>query len=220
MKKLRYSRRAVRSQEQPAPLETSIFAEQQAQAKSGTITAPSGSNAVVKALGDSAPVQNTLAGIARDALSASVADSIAIINLANRTVTTVPAGTDISTVTGHAGLHTSGAFSFDDPTKATGPMSFDGSYGDLGPLVSPIVDAAKPSMSVESLCNKIEDVADEHQVALGKSAIIVIDQDAKTVEVFEATVANIEATTPATLLAEEAHFVQTLVPSSGRQFGE
>lgn len=221
MKKLRYHG-VARSQEQPRPLEPSIFAEQQAQAKSGTVTAPSGADAIIKAVGDVTPFTNTLAGTLRDALAAATLDKIGIINLANRTVTVVPAGTDIAAVSGATGLSLAATVTLDDPTKPSGPMSSING-GDAGSdEVDAIVGAAKPSLSVESLCNKIEDAAIDPtgQMFGVSSGIIVVDQANKDVKLYTALVAEIEAVTPATLLAEDAHFVQTLVSSTGRQFGE
>lgn len=215
MKKLRNPRRVV-SQEQPAILETSTFAEQQAQAKSGVITAPSGSNAVIKATAAAEPAVKTLADTMRDALAAADDEQIAIINLANRTVTLVPAGTSVAAITGASGLEQAAELTMDDPTKASGPMSNGVTEGTDSTSISNIVASAKPSFSVPTVVNRIEDAVAEIS---GRSGLVVVDQANATVEVFTGTTANVEAVDAATL-TEEAHFVQTLAVAGGRQFGE
>lgn len=190
-------------------------------AKSGTITAPSGADPVIKALGDSSPVTNTLAGIMRDALSSAGANKIALVNIASRKVTILPAATDISGLV--AGLDVQTVFVPDDDSKATSPFTgTDLGQNETNDMLG-IVAAAKPALSVESLVNKIEDVTldpGSQTSQAGDGLLVVVDQTAKTVTVYGgANTATVAAKNGASL-AEDAEFVQTLVSGTGRQFGE
>lgn len=215
MKKLRYQRHAVRhSQEQPEPLATRILSEQQAQAKTGVITSPSGSDANIRALGDANPVTSTLAGIAREALGVASLNKIAIINLGRRDVTILPTGTAFAAALEAFNGVKSGEFTKDDPTKGSSPMT----DGDENALLADIISAAKPALSVESLINKIEDVYNDEEE---KSAFVVVDQANAKVFVYETPdKASTEDTDLAGSFAEEAQFHQTLTGAAGTQFGE
>jgi len=214
MKKLRYSRRAG-SQEQPRPLETSIFAEQQQHAKQGTITSPSGADQQIRTLASSSPVTDTLAGVTRDALAVADLNKIVILNTGPRTVTVVPAGTDIAPFLNGlfaSGTDEVGTITMVDPSKATGPMQVANPIGGVGAMLVNMVGPAKPSLSVEGLLNRIEDALPNDAV------LIVVDQSAQNVRVFVG--GDVATTDAAAQLPEDAHFVQTLVSAGGRQFGE
>lgn len=224
MKKLRYKHGVARSQEQPRPLETSIFAEQQQLAKSGQITSPSGADPVIRALGDASPVTNTLAGIVRDAFGATPILKKAIVNFAARKVTIVPEAANLGALTGHAdtdGL--SAVVSQDDPTKASSPVTLTevGLNGDE--FSTELETPVKPSMSIESMLNRVEDILNDptsaHAIA-GKSVIAIVDQEEQTVSFYQFDTDDAAAIDCAALFAEDAEFVQTLVSSTGRQFGE
>lgn len=225
MKKLRYSSHR-RSQEQPQPLEVGIFAEQQQHAKSGNVSAVSGADALIKSIGDAAPVVDTLAGITRAALGNAALTKKAIINFATRKVTIVPSATNIATVTGHTGLGVYASFTKDDATKST--TAWTGVPNDADdPHNVEVTDVAnvtsKPSISGEALVNKVEDILNDPLSGLnqdGKSLLAVIDQTDGSITFYAASVANIAAVDGAALLAEDAEFAQTLVGAGGAQFFE
>lgn len=192
-------------------------------AKTGVVTAPSGTDNVIKALGDANPVTNTLAGIMRDAFGAATLEKAAIINLANRTVTIVPAATNMDNIANETGIDPVATITRDDATKAVSPLTAtDDDGGTLSPRISAIVEAAKPALSIESLVNKIEDAfADQTGVFEGKSGIIVVNQAGDgTVSVFKGDADDVAAWDPAAEYAEDAHFVQTLSLPGERQFAE
>lgn len=191
--------------------------------KSGTITSPSGADPIIRALGDSAPVTGTLAGITRDALAAATLVKKAVINLATRHVTIVPIATDLAgDILGSDDLDLIGTITKDDPTKASSPMTrAGGAAGAQRDALDALLAAAKPSLSVESLANRIEDaVIDPDGAFDGKSALIVIDQDAETVAVYMGDTADVAAINVAGVEAEDAEFVQTLTLPGAAQFGE
>lgn len=191
-------------------------------AKTGAITAPTGADPVIKSLGDTTHPANTLAGIMRDAFGAAALTKRAIINLANRTVTIVPSGTSLAALDDD--LTPIALFTKDDATKGSSPFSDSLAEGSDGALaVVAVTAAAKPSMSVESLVNRLEDVLTDPAAAIlanGNSALIVVDQAAGTIQVLEGTVAEIEGAQADAAMAEDAHFVQTLTGPAGTQFGE
>lgn len=196
-------------------------------AKTGVITAPTGSDANLVTLGATQPVRDTLMGVVRSALQLATALKIAIINFGVRKAIIVPAATVISSVTGGTGMIHHATFVKDDPTKATSPWTATllEADADIEAALEAIVVTRKPSISVESLVNAVEDVGETSLFQVGGDAegvelVVVIDQSAGTIKVFGAAGADATtAHTNAVALAEDVQFVQT-PDSGGTQFAE
>lgn len=196
-------------------------------AKTRTITAPSGADANLRTLGDSNPAQNTIAGVIRDALKLVAALKFVCINLYKSATTakavvvatgaSAPAPTS-ATLLGH--------FVKDDPSKAASPWTFvpeSGLEADDGVLqLQTIVAERKPSMSVESLTNALEDLqgAEGHILDAEYGLCVYYDQADGLVHVKAASYTNLAAYDPATAYTEEAAFVGEVAVAAGAQFGE
>lgn len=198
-------------------------------AKQGTITAPTGADENLKTLGDATPVRDTLAGVIRSALQLATALKKAIVNFGVRKAVIVPSATDVSTVT--ATQTYLGSFAKDDPSKASSPMTFTGGGNDatIEDALTAMTTAVKPSLSVEALTNRIDDLSEA--IVSGDlvganefdgGLVLIQDQGAQLVHVYllEDAAAAAAANTAAVALAEDVQYVQTLTPAGAAQFGE
>ncbi len=188
-------------------------------ARSGTITSPSGADANMRTLGDSQPPTGTLANIVRQALALAAALKGVIINFATGVAVVVPTGYADPAPTGAADL---GHFTKDDPTKAVSPWTWvpgADDDDDITAQMEAIVATRKPSLSVESLTNAIEDVSSDASGALNGNGGAIMHYDQADGIVFVVESSAIGAYDPAAAYVEDAAFVRS-VASSGTQFGE
>lgn len=198
-------------------------------AKRGIITAPTGSDAAIKAIAQSEPKIDTLAGTVRDAFASAALDKQGLINLASRKAIIVPAGTAINAALTSGGLLLLATITPDDATRASSPQTatlvegLDTAPQFVAEAIESITLARKPTFSVESLVNAIEDAhedADGQAVGNDQGLIVVVDQTAQTIRLYVGTRATVAAVDLAATYAEEAAFEQTLTQSGGRQYGE
>ncbi len=197
-------------------------------AKSGTITAPTGADANLKTLGDSTPVRDTLAGIVRSALGLAAALKLAILNFGVRKAVIVPYDTVVTSVSGATGMEYLGAFALDDPSKKSGSWSLNegGGDGDITALLLAMVAEVKPSFTVESLTNKIDEMNDRLSEIRGEESeeafVVIQDQGSQEIRVYLADTAvhAAGAHTAAVALTEDVQYVQTVDSGTSTQFGE
>lgn len=217
---------AFRSMEQPSAEIFRPLAEQQAQAKQGTITAPTGADANLLTLGASTPVRDTLAGVVRSALQLASALKIAILNFGVRKAIIVPTGTNIATVTGATNMALEGTFTKVDPTATSSAFSYTvgaGTTANVEDAVEAMIANRAPKFTVESLTNALEDLQETNVDLLGDGTKLVViqDQAAGEVRLYSVPDANAaNAHTAAVALAEDVQFVQTLDAGGAAQFGE
>jgi hypothetical protein len=192
-------------------------------AKSGVITSPSGDDANMRTLGDVQPPTATLAGIVRAALALAAAVKGVVINFATGKAVVVPTGYADPAPAGSGLL---GTFTKDDPSKASSPWTFTPEVGadpDVVAQMEALVAARKPSLSVESLTNGVEDITADAEGALGLldyGAVLHYDQADGLVKVVVAANDNLDAYDPAAAYAENAAFVRTVAAAGSTQFGE
>ena len=185
-------------------------------AKTGVITAPSGADENLRTLGATQPVRETLMGVIRQALQLAVAAKKAVITITSRNAFVFPAAQDLATVVAATEGYL-GRLTRDDPTRATSPWSFEGEALQAAQeaAVEALTAAAKPSMSVEAVVNKIEDLGSIE----GKGFVVVIDQTAGDIKLYSVPDDDAGAQIAATALVEDVRYVQTL-DGGGAQFGE
>lgn len=191
-------------------------------AKSGVITAPTGSDTNMRTLGDSSPATDTIAGVVRSALGLVAALKGVIINFlyGDGKAIIVPTGYADPAPSGYGVL---GTFEKDDPTKASSPWTFTpgaSAQATVSTVCEGLIEARKPSMSVESLTNAIDDaVADlTTEMADYGAGIVHYDQADGIIQICTATTPA--AYDPAAGYTEEAAFVRTLAAAGSSQFGE
>lgn len=187
-------------------------------AKQGIITAPSGADANMRTLGDPSPATDTLAGVIRTALGLVSALKGVILNFRRGEAVVVPTGY-ADPAPGGAVLY--GTFTKDDPTKASSPFTFAPEAGiDAGIVAGfeAVVAARKPSMSVESLTNALEDLDAEGAVDPGKNLLVHYDQADGEIKVVGSAALDVYDAPGA--YAEDAAFVRTVAATGGSQFGE
>lgn len=192
-------------------------------AKSGVITSPTGDDANMRTLGDVQPPTNTLAGVVRAALALAAAVKGVVINFATGKAVIVPTGYADPAPAGSGLL---GVFTKDDPSKASSPWTFTGEVGadaDSVLQMEALVEARKPSMSVESLTNGVEDICADATGALGLldyGAVLHYDQADGLIKVIVAANDNLDIYDPAAAYVENAAFVRTVTAAGATQFGE
>lgn len=193
-------------------------------AKSGVITSPSGADANMRTLGDTTPATGTIASVVRSALALAAAIKAVVINFVTGKAVVAPTGAAAPT-----GLTLMGTFTKDDPSKASSPWTFVAEDGILSEQnaedLEAIVAARKPSMSVESLTNALEDFDAEETLtnAGGETpyrAVVAYDQADGEILFYGAATATVEAYDPAAQYAEDAAFVRAVAATGSTQFGE
>lgn len=190
-------------------------------AKQGTITAPTGADENLKSLGAATPVRDTLAGVVREALRVTTDLKKAIINFGVRKAVIVPTAQSVATVI--AATADNGYFTKDAPESASSPMTFhptvEGFDENVQPLLAALVEERKPSYTIESLTNGIEDLQEKGLLPAGHSLVVIQDQGNERVYVGSTSTPE-NAHNAAVAYVEDVQFVQTLNTSSGAQFGE
>jgi hypothetical protein len=191
-------------------------------AKSGIISATS-TNVALKSVADSDPVTLSLAGTAIAALKQFANKGFAVINTKTREVFILDRTAGNATKVGNyvgpilAAEASLVRFEKDDDTSSSSPMTATVDITD-GPSghVEDIVVAAKPSFTVQSIANAIEDKL----MLSGFDGVIVIDQETETVKAYVGTGEKIDEADPTQFAAADAKYVQTLASSATKNFGE
>lgn len=190
-------------------------------AKSGVITSPAGSDVNMRTLGDTQPATDTLAGVIRQALGLTAALKRIVINFAT--------GKAVVTADGDAAPTPSndrGYFAKDDATKASSSWTWIPGADedpDFNAQMEALVAARKPSMSVESLTNALED-ADADVAGATRLAdtriVLTYQQSEGLLRASQVASATAVAYDPAAQYGEDATFLRTLVAAGATQFGE
>lgn len=195
--------------------------------KQGTITAPSGADANMRTLGDATPVRDTLAGVVRSALGLVSALKGVLIPFAAKKALVLNTGYAEGPIVDEINGEEAGAFVQDDPSKANSPWTWVPSGlndAEINAAMVAIVAARKPSLTVESLTNAIEDKdSDPDFIAPARALVLHYDQ-ADVPGGLRVVVAPIRANVVGALFenvyAEDALFVRTDVAAGAAQFGE
>lgn len=220
------------NQEQPTPVGIHALTEQQQQAKSGLISLVNGEEGIdenVKAVGQSAPVRESVGTLIVDANRAYAPESVSVgvltNDLANRKVVILDAAATADTIDGvssGAGMVKSAELTFDGGESKNAPMSNAVANGTgLATAINAKLAAAKPSFSMAGIINTIEDVI----LADGtKDAVVIVNQVANKVLVYTGTPAQV-AGAIVTLGAgydKLGNFEQNAMPQAAAtgQFGE
>lgn len=221
--------RNVFSHEQPSNEGFTSLTDQQQQAKSGLVTADVSDDAVIASIADSDPFRGTAGAVAVEAVRAAVATKTVVVKLTNdlsdRYVAVLPSADAVAIYTAAnavSGTDVAGSLTFDGGEKNNAPLT--NSVGDgtgLSTAINAELDVTKPSYSLLSLINKIEDIVlsdGDHD------ALIIIDQEDDTIKVLTGVPAQISAAATAALAAStvDAAFAIDSRPtsSSEKQLGE
>jgi len=185
-------------------------------AKTGTITAVSGSATAIKStVAASDPRVSNLGSVVADVLAANTAKSLVCVSTIDRTVTLLPTASNgaVETALTGAGLDVDKI----TPTTTSRSTPWIVTGVDEGPLkteLDGLVLAKSPSFSIASLVSAIEDAA----AGVGKSAIITINQETAEVKVWQGVDADLVDVCDDTITALPgmlAHFKQDVQASSG-----
>lgn len=207
----------------------------------GTITAPTGAVAVLVALADATPVQDTLPGIVQSALQESADLKVAVLNFGTHKAFIFPVAQSMASIVAVSDTALLGTLTASEPTKVTSAFTAVMTStkagietaivklieSSVGSVTSGAIDA--PKLGVTSLLGKIEDIGkrvQDEEDALYEDGVTlhcIVNQSAGTIKVYAADAAAANVDTAAAALAEDVQFVLTETEPEAatvRQFGE